>query len=139
MLAHLHIIPFRVTIDTIEELTASKLTYGGWGELNIEFFRASTDPVFTMIAENFVMVNDSEEAVDRVAEASFAFYENTYYLKEALVKRQQRFAASSQDNIPANRTDFHSANNTVKSVSEDRSLHIMRDCIINMPVALGEL
>ncbi|CAH0554746.1 unnamed protein product [Brassicogethes aeneus] len=30
----------RVTIDTIEELLDSKLSYGGWGEINKEFFKS---------------------------------------------------------------------------------------------------
>ncbi|CAH1978707.1 unnamed protein product [Acanthoscelides obtectus] len=81
----------KVTIDTLQELVASRLTYGGWGEINRDFFKMSTDPTIQMISKNFVMVNNSEDAVDRVAAATFAFYENTYYLKEAAVKRQQKF------------------------------------------------
>nr|CAI5817890.1 unnamed protein product [Callosobruchus analis] len=81
----------KVTIDTLQELVASRLTYGGWGEINKDFFKMSTDPTIQMISKNFVMVNNSDEAVDRVADATFAFYENAWYLKEAAVKRQQKF------------------------------------------------
>lgn len=110
----------------------SKLTYGGWGEINREFFKSALDPASKAIAEKFTIVNDSSEAVDRVAEASFAFYENTYFLKEAIVKRQLRFQM--------NRTNS-TTNNTQEArdiASEDRNLHIMTDCIINMPVSIGK-
>ncbi|KAJ8912928.1 hypothetical protein NQ315_017258 [Exocentrus adspersus] len=122
----------RVTIDTLQELVASKLTYGGWGEITREFFKSSDDSTVKMISEHFVMVNDSEEAVDHVADASFAFYENTYFLKEALVKRQLRFQSLSSRNFTSNQTE--EAKNLAK---QDRSLHIMKDCIINMPISIG--
>ncbi|XP_018568048.1 glutamate receptor ionotropic, kainate 5 [Anoplophora glabripennis] len=122
----------RVRIDTLDELVASKLTYGGWGDLTREFFTSSDDATLKMISENFVMVNDSDEAVDQVADASFAFYENTYFLKEALVKRQLRFQSLSKRNFTSNQTE--EAKNLAK---QDRSLHIMNDCIINMPISIG--
>lgn len=86
-----------------------------------------------MIWKHFVMVNDSDEAVDQVADASFAFYENTYFLKEALVKRQLRFQMLSSRNFTSNQTQ--QAKDLAK---QDRSLHIMNDCIINMPVSIGK-
>nr|CAI5865287.1 unnamed protein product [Callosobruchus analis] len=122
-----------VTIDTLQELVASRLTYGGWGEINKDFFKMSTDPTIQMISKNFVMVNNSDEAVDRVADATFAFYENAWYLKEAAVKRQQKFyfkRSSLNQNTSSDGLDSISGLN-------DRTLHIMRDCIINMPVSIG--
>nr|CAI5817888.1 unnamed protein product [Callosobruchus analis] len=123
----------KVTIDTLQELVASRLTYGGWGEINKDFFKMSTDPTIQMISKNFVMVNNSDEAVDRVADATFAFYENAWYLKEAAVKRQQKFyfkRSSLNQNTSSDGLDSISGLN-------DRTLHIMRDCIINMPVSIG--
>ncbi|XP_050502867.1 glutamate receptor ionotropic, delta-1 [Diabrotica virgifera virgifera] len=127
----------KVKIDTVEELVESRLTYGGWGEINKEFFKKSTDPSLEIISKNFVTVNDSEDAVDRVAEASFAFYENTYFLKEALVKRQQRYQNmfSSSDNLTTTTNVSKPMNENV--IKDDRTLHIMKDCIINMPVSIG--
>ncbi|KAJ8944039.1 hypothetical protein NQ318_016237 [Aromia moschata] len=122
-----------VTIDTLQELVASRLMYGGWGEINLEFFKSSDDRTIKMISENFVMVNSSEAAVDQVAEASFAFYENTYFLKEALVKRQLRFQSLFNRNFMSNQ--IQEVKNLAK---EDRTLHIMSDCIINMPVSIGK-
>ncbi|KAG5884354.1 hypothetical protein JTB14_030793 [Gonioctena quinquepunctata] len=120
----------KVKIDTLQELVASKLTCGGWGEINREFFKLSNDPVVQKISENFVLVNDSEEAVDKVADAVFAFYENTYFLKDALVKRQQRWQFQKDGNS--------SDNGGQKGYfREDRRLHIMNDCIISMPVSIG--
>ncbi|CAH1104267.1 unnamed protein product [Psylliodes chrysocephalus] len=125
----------KVKIDTVQELVDSKLTYGGWGEINREFFKMSSDPTIKLIAENFVTVNDSGMAVDSVAEASFAFYENTYFLKEALVKRQQRFQSLFINSNSKNSTNETKFQNNV--VQDDRTLHIMEDCIIKMPVSIG--
>lgn len=74
----------------MQELIDSKLTYGGWGEINPEFFKSSPDNFINKISQNFEIVNNSEDAVDRVADGKFAFYENSYFLKEAIVKRQTR-------------------------------------------------
>ncbi|XP_056639121.1 uncharacterized protein LOC130446737 isoform X1 [Diorhabda sublineata] len=121
-----------VKIDTIEQLIKSRLTYAGWGEINEHFFKTSADPSLEIISDNFVLVNDSEEAVDRVAEGSFAFYENTYFLKEALVKRQRRF----QKQFSTNENSTNQSENLV-NVKNDRILHIMEDCIIKMPISIG--
>ncbi|XP_057656470.1 uncharacterized protein LOC130894005 isoform X2 [Diorhabda carinulata] len=121
-----------VKIDTIEQLIKSRLTYAGWGEINEHFFKTSADPSLEIISDNFVLVNDSEEAVDKVAEGSFAFYENTYFLKEALVKRQQRF----QKQFSTNENSTNQSENLV-NVKNDRILHIMEDCIIKMPISIG--
>jgi len=63
------------------------LTYGGWGEINTEFFKSSSDELIHKMIWNFEIVTSSEEAVDRVIEGNFAFYENIYFLKEAIVKQ----------------------------------------------------
>lgn len=121
-----------MTIDTLQELINSKLATGGWGEINREFFQTALDPSIREIGKTFEIVNSSDEAIDRVADGKFAFYENTYFLKEAVVKRQLRFQA--------NRIQSNSTNNTKtlnNIVREDRSLHIMGDCVINMPVSIG--
>lgn len=111
----------------------SKLTCGGWGEINRDFFKFALDPTTRQIGLNFELVNDSSEAVDRVAQGTFAFYENSYFLKEALVKRQLRFQTSRSN---------QTANNSQESkdiVREDRTLHIMSDCVIKMPISIGDV
>ncbi|XP_045473647.1 glutamate receptor 1-like [Harmonia axyridis] len=122
----------RVTIDTLQELIESKLATGGWGEINREFFQTALDPTIHEIGKTFEIVNSSEEAIDRVADGKFAFYENTYFLKEAIVKRQVRFQANR---LQSNSTKNTKTKNNI--VREDRSLHIMDDCVINMPVSIG--
>ncbi|KAF7275623.1 hypothetical protein GWI33_011488, partial [Rhynchophorus ferrugineus] len=77
-----------VAIDTLEELIDSKLTYGGWGEINRHFFESSPDEMIRRIGDNFETVDNDELAMDKVIRGKFAFYENTYFLKEAVVKRQ---------------------------------------------------
>nr|XP_023027160.1 uncharacterized protein LOC111515158 [Leptinotarsa decemlineata] len=117
----------KVKIDTLQELAKSKLTCGGWGEMNGEFFRSLNDSDLNALTKNFVLVNDSEEAVSRVARASFAFYENTYFLKSALVKRQQKLRLQLSE----------VSLDDIQNQSEERTLHIMKDCIINMPISIG--
>lgn len=128
----MYFILYRVTIDTLDELVSSKLTYGGWGEINKEFFKASFDQTIQMISDNFILVNNSEEAVEKVAQASFAFYENTYFLKEAIVKQQN--SVKFRDTNNTNTTTYKSRT----SQKENRNLHIMNDCIIIVPVSLGK-
>lgn len=121
-----------MTIDTLQELVNSRLKCGGWGDINREFFKASLDPTTKLIGENFEVVNDSSEAVDRVAQGVFAFYENSYFLKEALVKRQLRFQIA-KSNLTFNQTQ------EMRDVAgEDRNLHIMTDCVIKMPISIGK-
>lgn len=118
-----------MTIDTLEALVDAKLSYGGWGEINRDFFQTSFDPASQIIGSKFEMINDSDVAVDRVANGDFAFYENTYYLKYMSVRRQLRLQMMEEkrenyDNI----TTLNMGN---------RNLHIMNDCVINMPISIG--
>ncbi|XP_044271448.1 glutamate receptor ionotropic, delta-2 [Tribolium madens] len=120
----------RVTIDTLQELVNSHLKCGGWGDINRQFFKSSPDSITKLIGENFELVNDSNEAVDKVAQGVFAFYENSYFLKEALVKRQLRFQIA--------RTTRNQSEREMRDIArEDRNLHIMTDCVIKMPISIG--
>lgn len=74
------------------------------------------------------MINDSDLAVDRVASGDFVFYENVNYLKHATVKRQLRL-----EMLKENQT----VKDLEKSTANDRNLHIMSDCVINMPISIG--
>ncbi|GJQ83352.1 hypothetical protein Trydic_g18137 [Trypoxylus dichotomus] len=119
----------RVTINTLQELVDSKLFLGGWGEVNKELFMTSLDPLAQIIGSKFEFINDSKEAVERIAQGKFAFYENVYFLKEASVVRQlqvQSLDLLKQSEIQLKGFD-----------KGDRKLHIMKDCIISMPVSIG--
>ncbi|KAH1019572.1 hypothetical protein HUJ04_009368 [Dendroctonus ponderosae] len=106
----------KVTIDSLPELLASHLTLGGWGEINSEFFKSSSDDLINTIRERFEIVNSSDEALNRVIEGHLAFYENAYFLKHIVWLHRGK---------------------TAKNSNSLRHLHIMRDCIINMPVSIG--
>lgn len=121
---------FSVTIDTLQQLVDSRLPCGGWGEINREFFKTSLDPTTQIIGSRFEMINSSDAAVESVAEGKFAFYENIYFLKEMIVKRQ------------TNHKEFEvSGENETQIVHQiervERNLHIMTDCVINMPISVG--
>ncbi|XP_060529667.1 uncharacterized protein LOC132704046 isoform X2 [Cylas formicarius] len=122
----------RVTIDTLDQLTTNKLRYGCWSEINRIFFKSSSDSVLRVIGEQFELVASSDEAVDKVSHGNFAFYENIYFLKEALAKRQQRY----QEAVLGNKTNQsrNAIDDVIKSV---RNLHIMRNCVFNLPVSIG--
>ncbi|XP_066157324.1 glutamate receptor ionotropic, delta-1-like [Euwallacea fornicatus] len=121
----------RVTIDSLQELIESKLTYGGWGEINSEFFKSSPDDFINAVRRNFEVMNNSEEALNRVAEGRFAFYENIYFLRATILNRKIRHRRAS---TYINDSTFETADPQVQS---NRDLHIMKDCIINMPVSIG--
>ncbi|KAB0794722.1 hypothetical protein PPYR_11561 [Photinus pyralis] len=121
----------RVTIDTLQELINSKLAVGGWGEVNVEFFRTSLDVPTQIIGSRFEKLNDSDDAIDRVVEGNFALYENEYYLQNAVVKKQLRYQ-QEEDELKGNKSL-----QIQKIPKGDHYLHIMSDCMIHMPISIG--
>lgn len=113
----------RITIDTLEELEKSDLACGGWAETVKDFFLTSLDSSSQIIGQKFEQVNDTETAVERVARGEFAYYENIYYLKAASVRRELHIQAQKDHDSSL--------------IDTDRNLHIMSDCVINMPISLG--
>lgn len=73
------------------------------------------------------MINDSDAAVERVAAGKFAFYENIHFLQQIALQRQAKFQEQHQD-LNATSSDLQKT---------ERNLHIMRDCVINMPISIG--
>lgn len=122
----------RVTIDTLQELVDSKVACGGWGMETKHFFEDSTDEIGQKIGERFEMIDDPNEAAGKIAQGVYAYYENEYFLKYLSVKRKNsdsKMNIQSQDN---------STNATVQAASEsERNLHIMADCVVNIPISLG--
>ncbi|XP_057332068.1 uncharacterized protein LOC130671938 [Microplitis mediator] len=78
------------------------------------------------IGESFELTNNEDEAIARVAKGTFAYYENIHTLKEVRAKRQLlEFDEKNQ------------ASKNSKNLNVDRDLHIMEECIINMPISIG--
>lgn len=77
------------------------------------------------------MINSTDAAVDRVAEGKFAFYENIYFLQEIIIKRElshKELESISSEN------DTELLHQTERV---ERNLHVMSDCVINMPISMG--
>ncbi|XP_034946197.1 glutamate receptor ionotropic, kainate 5 [Chelonus insularis] len=116
----------RVTIDTFTELARSSITVGSWGENKKEPFILSSDIELNKIGERFEIINNEEDAVARVANGTFGYYESVYVLKEARAKRQLLNAMEKKKAIEQN-----------QNLIIDRDLHIMKECVIHMPISIG--
>lgn len=115
---------YRVTIDTLQELVDSQLPCGGFSEINRDFFNTSLDGASQEIGAKFEIVNNSDLAIERVSKGDFALYENAFYLKHATVKQQSKENTNSSDIKENDGGDY-------------RGLHIMENCVINMPISIG--
>ncbi|RLU21499.1 ObirIr68a [Ooceraea biroi] len=116
----------KVTIDTLAQLTRSKLAVGGWSEEGKEFFLTSSDQFSQEIGSKFELTENEDGAVDRVANGTFAYYENAYVLRHA---RAKRIFEGGNNGRNKSKKDTGS---TVKY-----NLHIMDECVVQMPIALG--
>lgn len=114
-----------MTIDTLVQLTKTSLPIGGWNEESKDFFLASTDPHSQEIGSKFELAENEEEAVNRVANGTFCYYENSYLLRH--VRAKQIFEKGRQKN-----KSEESIGSSVKY-----NLHIMEECVVHMPIALG--
>nr|XP_018901146.1 PREDICTED: uncharacterized protein LOC109033142 [Bemisia tabaci] len=115
----------RVTIDTLEQLAEdNSVLCGGWGEQNRNFFLSSLDAAGQKIGRKFEDVPNAQEAVDRIMQGRFAYYENIYFLQ---FLSQNRKVSGHKSNS----TNDHQENNS------EKLLHIMKDCSINMPISIG--
>lgn len=127
----------RVTIDTIKELVDSKVTCGGWGSETKSFFVDSLDEMTHKIGERFETTNDPDLAAKKVAQGVYAYYDNIYYLKYLSVKRRNpgifnKHLEEESVNATSNGTEV------IETATDmERNLHIMSDCIVNIPVSIG--
>uniref|UniRef100_A0A182RVK5 Ionotropic glutamate receptor L-glutamate and glycine-binding domain-containing protein n=1 Tax=Anopheles funestus TaxID=62324 RepID=A0A182RVK5_ANOFN len=101
----------RLTIDTLQDLAESPIHCGAWGEQNKLFFQMAQDPYSQAIGAKLEHAPNYNEAVDKVSEGMYAYYENIYLL------RQLR--------------------STRKSVKARQTLHIMQECAVHMPISIG--
>lgn len=86
----------------------------------------SSDSYLQRLAHRFTVTTNKEDAVAAVANGSLSYYENTYILGHERVKRQILEAEMQK-----NGTDDE------KHKVMDHNLHIMDECVINMPISLG--
>uniref|UniRef100_A0A182W7U8 Ionotropic glutamate receptor L-glutamate and glycine-binding domain-containing protein n=1 Tax=Anopheles minimus TaxID=112268 RepID=A0A182W7U8_9DIPT len=101
----------RLTIDTLQDLAESSIHCGAWGEQNKLFFQMAQDPYSQAIGAKLEHAPNPNEAVDKVSEGMYAYYENIYLL------RQLR--------------------STRKSEKARQTLHIMQECAVHMPISIG--
>ncbi|KFB39693.1 AGAP007951-PA-like protein [Anopheles sinensis] len=101
----------RLTIDTLQDLAKSPIRCGAWGEQNLRFFQMADDPHSQIIGTKLEHAPNPQDAVDQVVQGMYAFYENIYLL------RQLR--------------------STQKSEKARQTLHIMKECVVNMPISIG--
>ncbi|XP_055703556.1 glutamate receptor ionotropic, kainate glr-3 [Phlebotomus papatasi] len=100
----------RLTIDTMDQLAKSKLGCGAFISTQAKkFFLTSLDETSQIIGERLDEVISADEAVEKVSKGQYAFYENEHYLRKLRSGRNQ----------------------------EAQILHIMKECVIHMPIALG--
>ncbi|KAF5308719.1 hypothetical protein FQR65_LT06080 [Abscondita terminalis] len=119
----------RLTIDTLKELVDSKLECGGQGKINLDFFQTSSDQATQTIASKFQIINDTDDAIDKIAKGNFALYENTYFLKQTSVKKQLSYQMRE--------LSLNESSEVHKIPKGDHNLHIMNDCLIHMPISIG--
>lgn len=87
-----------VTIDTLEQLAESEIPVGGWGEEIKRFFQTSLDAAGKKIGSKFEIVADIDDAIARIADGQFAYYENVHFLMHASVHRQMVLLGTVQRN-----------------------------------------
>ncbi|XP_012538854.2 ionotropic receptor 21a [Monomorium pharaonis] len=114
----------KVTIDTLAQLTRSSLAVGGWNEESKKFFLASSDPHSQEIGNKFELTENEEDAIERVAKGTFCYYENSYSLQHASSKQ-----------IFKKQNDWQNMSSTESSIKYN--LHVMEECVVHMPIALG--
>lgn len=90
-------------------MAQSSITCGVWSEETQKFFVASLDEVSQTIGEHIEIADDVNVAIEKVLEGKYAYYENTHFLRDLRSDRE----------------------------SDQETLHIMKECAIQMPISLG--
>ncbi|XP_050319942.1 glutamate receptor ionotropic, kainate glr-3 [Bactrocera neohumeralis] len=106
----------RITIDTLEELSASYVTSTAWVHENKQFFVEAFDETAQEIGRKMEIVDDIESVTERIAKGEYAYFDNEYFLRYLRMKGAQRREEQQFTEVV---------------------LHIMRQCVIQMPVVLG--
>ncbi|XP_050079121.1 uncharacterized protein LOC126565964 [Anopheles maculipalpis] len=101
----------RLTIDTLQDLAESSINCGAWGQQNKLFFQMALDPYSQTIGAKLEHATDPNQAVEKVSEGMYAYYENIYLLRQLRATR--------------------------KSEKARQTLHIMQECAVQMPISIG--
>ncbi|KAJ8680096.1 hypothetical protein QAD02_015883 [Eretmocerus hayati] len=116
----------RVTIDTIGELVESSLPIASWNEETKDSFSNFSDANLQQLSERHKIVVDEQDAIAAVANGSLCYYESLYVLGRERVKRQILEVELQKNGTEESNRMF-----------KDHNLHVMEECVINMPVSLG--
>ncbi|XP_034658940.1 uncharacterized protein LOC117895415 [Drosophila subobscura] len=101
----------RVTIDTLEDLLRSGIPLTAGAAENRQFFLDAVDEVAQKVGAKMDVLGHNEELTARIAKGQCAYYDNEFYLRYMRVADEAGGVGSA--------------------------LHIMRDCIVHMPVVLA--
>ncbi|EDW72727.2 uncharacterized protein Dwil_GK17029 [Drosophila willistoni] len=115
----------RITIDTLQELLYSHLPLSTELTENRQFFLDSSDSVAQQLGTSMNIMTHSNDMIARIAKGQCAYYDNEFYL---------RYLRSTDDSV----SDAADAATTTNGVgSGSAALHIMHECVIQMPVVIA--
>lgn len=122
----------RVTIDTLEQLVNSKITCGGWGSETKKFFVDSFDEVSHKIGMKFEIINDPDMALRRIVQGELAYYDNEYFLRYLSMKGRISLLNDEESDTPT-----MNSSHPLYDPIDEKQLHIMSSCVVNIPVSIG--
>ncbi|EDV39321.2 uncharacterized protein Dana_GF24559 [Drosophila ananassae] len=101
----------RVTIDSLEDLLYSHIPPSAGASENKQFFLDASDEVAQKVGEKMEVITQNDDLTSRIAKGQCAYYDNEFYLRYLRVADESGGVGSA--------------------------LHIMRDCVVFMPVVLA--
>ncbi|XP_030371987.1 uncharacterized protein LOC115622230 [Scaptodrosophila lebanonensis] len=102
----------RVTIDTLQDLVNARIPPTTGAAENKNFFLNSSDEIAQKLGDKMEIVELSADLTARIERGQCAYYDNEYFLRYMRVGDEERGVGFT-------------------------ALHIMRECVVYMPVVLG--
>ena len=99
---------------------------GSWSDETKDFFVNSSDEYLQKLSRRYTVTTDEQDAIAAVSNGSLCYYENVHVLQRERVKRQ-----ILEVELQKNGTQ------DMDHKIMDHNLHVMEECVINTPVALG--